>query len=126
MTLGLLVPPTLEPYAEDLQKALDLGGEAYTIQDIEDMIATGKAQMWPGETSVIVTEIIQYPRAKHLHLFLAGGNLDELESMLPEIIEWGKTQGCNRVSLSGRRGWERSFLREMGFKPTLVIMEKEL
>jgi len=126
MTLGLLVPPTLEPYAEDLQKALDLGGEAYTIQDIEDMIATGKAQMWPGETSVIVTEIILYPRAKHLHLFLAGGNLDELESMLPEIIEWGKTQGCDRVSLSGRRGWERSFLREMGFKPTLVIMEKEL
>ncbi len=126
MTLGLLVPPTLEPYAEDLQKALDLGGEAYTIQDIEDMIATGKAQMWPGETSVIVTEIILYPRAKHLHLFLAGGNLDELESMLPEIIEWGKTQGCNRVSLSGRRGWERSFLREMGFKSTLVVMEKEL
>jgi len=126
MTLGLLVPPTLEPYAEDLQKALDLGGEAYTIQDIEDMIATGKAQMWPGETSVIVTEIIQYPRAKHLHLFLAGGNLEELESMLPEVIEWGKTQGCNRVSLSGRRGWERSFLRELGFKPTLVVMEKEL
>lgn len=126
MTLGLLVPPTLEPYAEDLQKALDLGGEAYTIQDIEDMIATGKAQMWPGETSIIITEIINYPRAKHLHLFLAGGNLDELESMLPEIIEWGKTQNCDRVSLSGRRGWERSFLREMGFKPTLVIMEKEL
>lgn len=126
MTLGLLVPPTLEPYAEDLQKALDLGGEAYTIQDIEDMIATGKAQMWPGETSIIITEIINYPRAKHLHLFLAGGNLEELESMLPEIIEWGKTQNCDRVSLSGRRGWERSFLREMGFKPTLVIMEKEL
>ncbi len=126
MTLGLLVPPTLEPYADDLQKALELGGEAYTIQDIEDMIATGKAQMWPGETSVIVTEIILYPRAKHLHLFLAGGNLDELESMLPEIIEWGKTQGCSRVSLSGRRGWERSFLREMGFQPTLVVMEKEI
>ena len=126
MTLGLLVPPTREPYAEDLQKALDLGGEAYTIQDIEDMIATGKAQMWPGETSIIITEIINYPRAKHLHLFLAGGNLEELESMLPEIIEWGKTQNCDRVSLSGRRGWERSFLREMGFKPTLVIMEKEL
>ena len=126
MTLGLLVPPTLEPYADDLQKALALGGEAYTLQDIEDMIATGKAQMWPGETSVIVTEIILYPRAKHLHLFLAGGNLDELESMLPEIIEWGKTQGCSRVSLSGRRGWERSFLREMGFQPTLVVMEKEI
>ena len=100
MTLGLLVPPTLEPYAEDLQKALDLGGEAYTIQDIEDMIATGKAQMWPGEASVIITEIISYPRAKHLHLFLAGGNLEQLESMLPAILAWGEAQHCYRASLS--------------------------
>ena len=123
---GLLVPAVLHPYVDNIQKALNFGGNVYTIEDVEELIATGKAQVWPGQDSVIVTEIISYPQAKHLHLFLAGGNLDELEAMLPEILDWGREQGCTRASLSGRRGWERSFLRDQGWKPNLVIMEKEI
>jgi len=123
---GLIVFPVLEPYRDNIQKALEFGGTAYTIEDVEQMITEGKAQMWPNGDSVIVTEVIQYPRAKHLHLFLAGGSLEELDALLPEVLEWGKAQGCDRVTLSGRRGWERSFLADQGWKPTLIVMEKEL
>ena len=63
---GILVFPVLAPYREDLQKAIDLGANAYSIEDIEQMIAMGTAQMWPNGESVIVTEVTQYPRAKHL------------------------------------------------------------
>lgn len=126
MTDTLEFPVSLSQYAEHVYKALDFGGNVYTIEDVEQMIREGKAQIWPGATSVIVTEIIQYPRGKSIHLFLAGGNLQELEEMLPPIIEWGREQGCDRASLSGRRGWERSFLRDQGWKATLVIMEKEI
>lgn len=126
MMTGLLVAAVLHPYIDNIQKALNLGGDVYTIADVEQMIAEGKAQVWPGEDSVIVTEVIDYPRARHLHLFLAGGNLEELEAMLPEILDWGREQGCNRATLSGRRGWERSFLRDQGWRPNLVIMEKEI
>ena len=118
--------PVLEPYRKNILKALQFGGEAYTIEDVEQMIIEGTAQMWVRGESVIVTEIVKYPRAKHLHLFLAGGDLDELDQLLPEILEWGKGQGCRLVTLSGRRGWERSFLADQGWKPTLIVMEKEL
>ncbi len=126
--LGALVetPPALRDYAECIQKALDFGGNVYTIEDVERLIAEGKAQFFPGKDSVIVTEVIEYPQTKNLHMFLAGGNLEELEEMLPAVIEWGREQGCNRASLSGRRGWERSFLRDQGWKPTLILMEKEI
>lgn len=123
---GILVFPVLYPYRENLQKALDFGGGAYTLEDVEQMISMGTAQMWPSGESVIVTEIVVYPRAKHLHLFLAGGNLDELDALLPEVLEWGRGQGCTEATLSGRRGWERSFLADQGWKPTLIVMTKEL
>jgi len=124
--LGVLVPAVLKDFEESIQKALDYGGNSYTIADIEELITTGKAQFWPGETSCIVTEIIEYPRTKDLHFFLAGGNLEELEAMIPPILDWGRANGCTRATLTGRRGWERSFLRDTGWKAKLTVMEREI
>lgn len=67
-----------------------------------------------------------YPRRKVLNFFLAGGNLAEIEAMYPPIEAWGREQGCSAASMTGRAGWERTFLTRTGWQRTLAVLQKEL
>ena len=109
-----------------IEDALEYSGGTHTFDDIADGIEAGNFQLWSGDHSAIVTEIVVYPRLKDLHFFLAGGNLDELEKMCPIIEDWGRSQGCTKVSLAGRKGWKRTFLKNEGYEPQWFILSKEL
>lgn len=109
-----------------LEAALEYAGGTHAIDDVIREIYTGKLQFWPGERSAIVTEIEYYPLMKSCHFFLAGGDLAELEEMTPKIEAWAKAQGCKRMTLAGRRGWERTFLAGGGYKPHWYVMAKEI
>jgi hypothetical protein len=106
--------------------ALEYSGGTHKVEDIAEGIRQGQFQLWPGKNSVVVTEIIVYPQLKDLHYFLAGGDLDELRLMRPIIESWGKEIGCSRVSLAGRKGWERTFLKDEGYEPKWFILCKDL
>jgi hypothetical protein len=106
--------------------ALEYSGGSHSVEDIAEGIRQGHFQFWPALDSIIVTEIIVYPQLKDLHFFLAGGDLDELRLMQPIIESWGKSEGCSRVSLAGRKGWERSFLRDRGYEPKWFVLCKDL
>ena len=106
--------------------ALEYSGGTHKVEDIAEGIRRGQFQLWPGKNSVVVTEIIVYPQLKDLHYFLAGGDLDELRLMRPIIESWGKEIGCSRVSLAGRKGWERTFLKGKGYEPKWFILCKDL
>lgn len=118
---------TLEQARPYLEAALHYSGGTHTFEDVAAQVSEGRLQFWPGVTSAIVTEIIEYPRKRTLHFFLAGGNMPELRAMYPHVLEWGRQQGCSSTSLAGRKGWVRSFLeREEGWQEQLVVMTKEL
>ena len=106
--------------------ALEYSGGTHGIEDIAEGLETGRFQLWPAENSVIVTEIIVYPRLKNLHFFLAGGDLDEIQLMRPLIEQWGKNMGCTRVSLAGRQGWAKTFLKDEGYTPKWFVLSKDL
>lgn len=117
----------LAAHREQIEAALGYAQGTHTFEDIQAAVEAGSLQYWPGVRSVIVTEIIQYPRAKALHFFLAGGDIDELEEMYPLVEEWGRSQGCTVASMAGRAGWSRSFLtRKEGWTPTAVLFSKDL
>jgi hypothetical protein len=117
----------LGAHRSQIEAALAHAGGTHTFEDIQAAVEAGSLQYWPGPRSAIVTEIIQYPRARALNFFLAGGELAELEAMYPLIEEWGRSQGCTVAVMSGRKGWERSFLtRKEGWEPKLVVFEKTL
>ena len=42
------------------------------------------------------------------------------------IIEWAKSQGCEAITLTGRPGWTKSFLQDIGYRCTQVQMYKEI
>jgi len=117
----------LEIYRPQIEAALSYDGEGGSFEDVAAAIQRGDLQVWPGANSVIITHIVREPWLTTLHFYIAGGVLEELEQMTPNVLAWGKTQGCTRASLYGRPGWERTFLARTGWnKSRLICMEKDL
>jgi hypothetical protein len=116
----------LERLRHHVEAALEYSGGTHHFEDVLDMVKDSRLQVWPATESIVLTEIIVYPRLKNLHYFLAGGDLDELSRMRPIIESWGKSVGCTRVTLAGRRGWSKTFLQDEGYRPQWSVLAKEL
>src|SRR4051812_25934747 len=109
-----------------IEAALEYAGGTHLPGDVIRSVLSGQLQLWPGEKSAIVTEIEHYPQTKNCHLFLAGGDIGELQKMLVDVERWAAAQGCSRITLAGRKGWLRSFLVDDGYQAKFVGMAKEL
>jgi hypothetical protein len=116
----------LERLRQHVEAALEYSGGTHHFDDVVEMVKDSRLQVWPATESIVLTEIIVYPRLKNLHYFLAGGDLDELSRMRPIIESWGKSVGCTRVTLAGRRGWSKTFLQDEGYRPQWSVLAKEL
>ena len=116
----------LERLRHHVEAALEYSGGTHNFDDVAEMVEDHRLQLWLAKDSVVLTEIIVYPRLKNLHYFLAGGDLDELSRMRPLIESWGKSVGCTRVTLAGRKGWAKTFLKDEGYSPQWSVMAKEL
>lgn len=106
--------------------ALEYNAGTHTLEDILDAVASNEMQLWPGNSSAIVGQIVVYPRKKAYHMPFVGGNLEELQLMGPSIIDFAKFVGCHMITTAGRRGWDRTFLRDIGFEPMHYAMKLEL
>jgi len=110
-----------------LEKALD---ETYSIKDILYGLANNRMQLfisWNDNRveSAVVTEIAQYPQAKVLRYFLAGGrNLENwLERIQEKIEKFAKQNKCTYLEVAGRKGWVRKL---KGYKMKAIILSKEI
>lgn len=108
-----------------IEAALEYSGGTHSVGDVIEGIADGRMQLWPAPRGCAVTEIVVYPRRKVLHIFLAGGELDQLIDGFHDVAAWARGQGCTGLTLSGRRGWERA-LKSSGWRLTMVTMEKDI
>lgn len=82
--------------------------------EVQDRIDANTAQLWLGERSAIVTEIV----GDAIHVWLGAGDLAELLNMRPLIEQAGREWGCKRATIDGRLGWDRVF-KPHGFKRVL-------
>lgn len=106
--------------------ALQYSGGTHDLQDVADQIHNGQLQLWPARKTALVTQLITYPKKKSIHIFLAGGNLDEIVNMEDSVFSWAKEQGCDMLTFTGRLGWGRSKLKDRGYRVEHVMMVKEL
>lgn len=113
----------LERCRKWIEDALEYGGGTHTYEDVVEMIIQGRMQLWPAENSCIVTEITVYPRKKVLHVFLGGGELNEILGMHESVVQWAKDHGCSSLTMTGRKGWVKA-LQHDGWKSQLVLLEK--
>ncbi len=112
-------------YRTLIESALEYSGGTHTFDDVVQMVVEAKAQLWPAPRGVAITEIIEYPQKRVLHVFLYAGDLDQALEMVDSAEAWGRTQGCTSMTMSGRFGWQR-VLDKHGWKPVLVTMEKPI
>jgi hypothetical protein len=108
-----------------LEPALEYDN-TYNIQDVADCISDGSMQLWPTNNSAVVTQVQNFPRMKVLHIFLAGGNLEELETLTPHIQKFAEDMGCRKITLTGRKGWSRTFVAKFNMKPTHYWLSTEV
>lgn len=96
--------------------------------DFADMVEDGRAVMWCGERSAIITRINDHQRtgARVLDVAPAGGDLCELLRMAPLIEAEAAAHGCTQsLVTAGRRGFARA-LKTQGYEEVAVILRKVL
>lgn len=109
---------------EWIEAALEHSGGTHDFQDIAESVMQGTMQLWAGEVGCAVTEIIVYPKKKVLHVFLAGGQMNQIIDFQESAVEFGRMQGCSSMTLAGRRGWTK-VLDKHGWKESFCVMSKE-
>lgn len=107
-----------------LEAALSHSGGTHTFADVAERIALGEAQIWEDGDALLVTEIVDKPRVRILHFWLATGELEQVKALSDRVIVWGKKQGCKRATLAGRKGWVKALAPE--WKPELVLMGRKI
>ena len=108
---------------EWIEAALEYSGGFYEFEDIKSEIIAGNMQLWPAPHGCLVTQILDFPRKRVLHVFLGGGKLEQLAEMHSDVIAWAQAHGCDCATIAGRAGWERAF-RDIGWTPihrTLIL-----
>lgn len=109
-----------------LQRALDVAGNTHSAADVADYVKAGRMQSWVNGDSLVVTEVVQYPRCNALNVFLAVGNMDEVLDLIPTMAEFGRQHGCTKMRMQGRKGWAR-VLPHLGWaEQKQVIYERVL
>lgn len=104
-----------------LEAALEHCDGQITIDDVIQRIAEGRMHFWPGKRCACVTELAVFPHKRYLNVTLAGGDMDEILSMVPSFQAYARALGCEKVTEAGRPGWEK-VLRARGWKKELVVL----
>lgn len=112
-----------ERLAHHIDAALAYSGDTHSSLDVLDAIKQGKAQFFPLENSVIVTEIVDYPKKAVCRIWLAGGDMGELIKAEKELVKWAKDHGCSGMEIIGRKGWERQL---KDYSPASTVLTKEI
>jgi hypothetical protein len=88
-----------------LEKALEHGGGTHTVDDVMERVRENRAACWPNGDSLVVTEVLVFPRLRAVNYWIASGNLQECLALAPAIDAWGIEQGCTVAMATGRMGW---------------------
>ena len=121
--------PMAEKYIDDACK----GHGGYNASDVKRYIREGSMQLWMANAKesnkvicVCVTEIRKYPNFKVCDLRIAiGQEFHRWVDFMDKICEWAKRNGCRKMEIFARPGWER-ILKNKKFFKTHVQLEKEL
>lgn len=113
------ISETLERFSDD----------ELTAEDVHQQILDRDAQLWTTteKESVCVTKILK--RKNHLELLIWIVHADKATQdhwdFIEQIKQWGKVQGCTKVSALVRPGFEKSMVKA-GWKRKYVKLVQEI
>lgn len=124
MPKDVTIESELERCRPWIEAALEYCHGTHDYQDVVDALYNGTMQLWPAPKGCIVTQIVVYPKKKVIHVFLGGGELEQIMDMHKDVIAWAKEQGCSAGMTNGRFGWKKP-LEKHGWTPMYSQFAKE-
>jgi hypothetical protein len=114
--------------ARRFERALAHAGNTHTAADVLDRVREGRARCWPSGDSIVITEVLVFPRARVCNYWIGVGNLRECSELQPEIDAWAVEQGCSVATATARMGWLRVIKTPLGegWRPAGIKYVKDL
>lgn len=103
-----LIPLRALPWIEAALHAIER--PLYTMVDVEAALRNGHATLHVGRRSFLLIAVEDEGSAgeRIADVWLAGGDLEEIQAVLPTIEDWARAMGCTQAWIDGRRGWARA------------------
>ncbi|MBA4275100.1 MAG: hypothetical protein C0436_05545 [Alphaproteobacteria bacterium] len=98
--------------------------------DVRDWVLDRSVQLWVlADTEiegVLITEISMYPKISIARVRHYSGPMSQpIYTMISEVVSaWAKAQGCSKLELWGRPGWER--LAGQSVSRSFFVIQSEL
>lgn len=122
----------LESMISDLRKwqavieaALKHSDNSHTFDDVCARVLSGDLDMYALPNSVMLCEYVELPGFTQYHVYLGGGNLEEILAYHPTMEAHARKRGCKYLSMTGRLGWKKPLLNH-GWTHKLSIYKKEI
>jgi hypothetical protein len=117
---------TGEDYQALLEKALRLDGGMMSFSDLMARLESGECQCFTWNNSVVITEVLDYPKGRILSIVAVAGDLPDLLKLKERVHEFAKEHGCARARTICRPGFVK-LLEQMGWqKQPRVMMQIEV
>lgn len=107
-----------------LERALAVSHGKFSMETLSHDLGTGNAVWLNVHDSAVVLKVETYPTGlRVLNVFAVAGDMQDVFSAEPMVMEIARYNNCERLELHGRKGWER-VLRDRGWKFESVTMHK--
>jgi hypothetical protein len=98
----------------------------WSLEDLEQRIATKRAFFFPGQKAALVGQIEVYPGGERCFQVLwAAGDVQEALVILPGVEALARMMGCTSMLIEGRPAWKR-LLAAYGYKTYSLTLNKAL
>lgn len=116
------------PHVVVLLKVAVFRTELGRFEEIEDDVLTGRGLLWlawSGQIEAAATTVLTETNASKVCVLTACGGTDMRRwlALLEKIEAYAKAEGCNRVRIFGRKGWQRMLNQ---YHVTNVVLERKL
>jgi hypothetical protein len=103
--------------------SLRRGGGDITLQRIESELACGLMLLWLGVDgkNIVSAGVTQLTDDKICTLVAYGGRRED--HLLETIEHYARDEGCKRLRIYGRKGWQRVLPH---YRQPYIILEREL
>jgi hypothetical protein len=105
-------------------------GDLAAFHPVEQNVLSGVAQLWlmvedrNNILAACVTELHATEWRKVCVIVACGGkDMDRWIELIEEIEKFAKAEGCSRVRIVGRKGWERVL---PNYRTRRIVLDKDL
>lgn len=107
-----------------LEKAIPYSGYTLDINCLKKDCLSGDLILWMDQNckAALVLRVSDYHKGKQCDIVILGGSdMKDWLHELKDIEDWADRIGCDRVILTGRKGWQKVLT---GYKIDTITMVK--